>query len=153
MAFCIDLDVLKKHILTPEEKALFVKRNDVELNTRKEYRIKTSLSIEEKDWPTFDGVPVLNFMRLIFNKLAVSTGMPLFKNIYNAYMNLYRRISIKIGVRMVSSYKEVYTTRLHVAILRTLLDMSFCIYDNNYGKNKNFYNSWLHEYSKADLID
>ena len=42
---------------------------------------------------------------------------------------------------------------IYFFLLNLISNLSFCIYDNNYGKNKNFYNSWLHEYSKADLID
>jgi exopolysaccharide biosynthesis predicted pyruvyltransferase EpsI len=42
-----------------------------------------------------------------------------------------------------SKYDYVFTTRLHGAILSLLLHKKFTFFDNSYGKNKGFYDTWL----------
>lgn len=45
----------------------------------------------------------------------------------------------------VNSYNYIYTTRLHIAILATLLEKPCTFIDNNYGKNSGFYQTWLND--------
>ena len=48
-------------------------------------------------------------------------------------------------MRFLSKYEYIYTTRLHGAILALLLGKRFFLINNNYGKNKNFFETWLKE--------
>ena len=59
---------------------------------------------------------------------------------------------IKLGLRFVSSYKYVYTTRLHVAISCVLLGKPFMLLDNSYGKNRSFYDTWLADIDDVKLM-
>lgn len=68
------------------------------------------------------------------------------------FQNFYKANLIKSGVRFVSSYKEIYTTRLHVAILCVLLSKPFVFIDNTYSKNLNFYKTWLHDLDNVNFI-
>lgn len=150
MAFCIDANSLNKHKAKRRRGGLFVRRKDFELNLGNCYEIEVSSPLEIKDWPTFEKGASVNLLRCLFNSLCIKH--PCFIPLYNSYMEFYRNHSIKIGVKFVSSYKEVYTTRLHVAILRYLLGMSFCLFDNSYGKNHDFYITWLKDYQGGKLL-
>jgi exopolysaccharide biosynthesis predicted pyruvyltransferase EpsI len=48
-------------------------------------------------------------------------------------------------VSFLSKHEYIYTTRLHGAILALLLGKRFFLINNNYGKNKNFFETWLTE--------
>ena len=50
---------------------------------------------------------------------------------------------VRAGVEFVSRYRYVYTTRLHVMILSVLLGKECTFFDNTYGKNSAFYETWL----------
>jgi hypothetical protein len=60
---------------------------------------------------------------------------------------------IKEGITFASSFKEAYSTRLHFAILRLLLGLPIKMADNSYGKNLDFYNTWLKDSELASLPD
>lgn len=48
--------------------------------------------------------------------------------------------------RMIGRYETVYTDRLHVAIIATMLGRRTCLFPNNYFKNRAIYLSSLHEH-------
>lgn len=57
----------------------------------------------------------------------------------------YNRMAIsryKEGIKMVSSARLIITDRLHAYILCTLLGKEHCFLDNNYGKNRHFFDAW-----------
>lgn len=58
---------------------------------------------------------------------------------------------IKEGVEFISPYKEIETTRLHGCILSILLDKNIILCDNSYGKNRNFYDTWLNDIDTLSL--
>jgi len=69
------------------------------------------------------------------------------------FQNSFLRELIKEGVEFVSEYKEVYSTRLHVVILRLLLGLDVYLLDNSYGKNSHFVDTWLKDSSQIKHID
>lgn len=150
MAFCIDVNSLNKHRVKCKRGSLLVKRKDLELNLDNQYKIETSFPLEVRDWPTFEKKLFVNLLQGLFKSLSIRH--PYFIPLYNKYMEFYKNYSIKVGVKYVSSYKDVYTTRLHVAILRYLLGMSFYLFDNSYGKNRNFYITWLNDSQNGKLL-
>lgn len=152
MAFCIDCGILQKYMLNCQDKALFVKRKDLELNTNTNYHIETEYPFDIKDWPSFEKEGPLNITRRILHKLTINYPIYPLLQFYNSFMNYYKYKMIKKGIQFVSSYKEVYTTRLHVAILRVLLEQPFFLYDNNYGKNSSFYETWLKNIDNTSCI-
>lgn len=58
----------------------------------------------------------------------------------------------QIGNEFVGGRKMVVTNRLHVCILCTLLEKECHLYDNNYGKNSHFYDTWLSNFDKSVLM-
>lgn len=58
---------------------------------------------------------------------------------------------IKEGVEFISPYRYVETARLHGCILSILLDKQITLVNNSYGKNKNYYDSWLSDLETIQL--
>ena len=56
------------------------------------------------------------------------------------------------GVKFINEYEEVYTTRLHGYILSVLLAKRVYMIDNSYGKNSNFYNTWMTDFENSYLL-
>ena len=102
-----------------------------------------------RDWPTFENGEhfhkILTVLQLLPTKICTSLINVYAKKIHLPYC-------IQLGINMLSEYSEIYTTRLHVGILSTLLGKSFTFLDNSYGKNSNFYNTWLSDVDEIKLI-
>ena len=113
-----------------------------------EHRKRVHLSsdpVTVSDWPSMEHSDFVQLgMRyaMKFRRLH----MPF---VTDCYADFYREQLIKKGVRFISNYKEIYTTRLHVAILSVLLGKSFHFFDNSYGKNRAFYDTWLNDVDNA----
>jgi pyruvyl transferase EpsO len=60
---------------------------------------------------------------------------------------------IREGVKQISKYENIYSTRLHVAILSVLLEKPFVFFDNSYGKNSAFFETWLSDLDGAKFIN
>ena len=58
-------------------------------------------------------------------------------------INTYLPARIRIGVEFISQYNKIVSNRLHGAILSILLGKDVVIVDNSYGKNSQYYNTWL----------
>jgi pyruvyl transferase EpsO len=146
-------DLLKTNHIASKESAVFIKRKDKELNTNYAY----SDFINEKyfatsDWPAFEKQPLslLILRRLISLNLRAPF---LFSKATDIYASLFfKRNIIKSGVKFVNNYNKVYTTRLHAAILCCLLEKPFLMFDNSYGKNSSFFQTWLTGLEGAELI-
>ena len=57
------------------------------------------------------------------------------------------------GIKTLISARVVITDRLHVHILCLLLRKAHCILDNNYGKNRQFYDTWTNTERSAHWCD
>jgi len=128
MAFCIPQSYIKRFEKAKTDKILFLQREDNELSQVDfsnmmdvNLRINKVLSI------------VLWHKKRFFPNIVI--------DLY--FQQLHKDVLIKKGIKFISSYKKVYTTRLHVAILCILLGREFVFFDNSYGKNYNFYKQWL----------
>ncbi len=150
MAFCISKDTISKYkAMEIKNKALFLRRLDKELLDIV-YRPDTSLMVEKRDWPCIENWD-MKWILFLFNRLRWHHKVPNILLDKYAYM-LFRPYMIKLGVRFVSSYQEIFTTRLHVAILSLLLNKSFSLFDNSYGKNSSFYKTWLMNVDNCRLV-
>ena len=144
MAFCINPFTLQKYALPEENKSLLLKRTDKELSAGTDYEEvlkRMNFPPEIRDWPTLEND---------FHKARVLRRF-ISKKIYPEFIanwyadKKFRPAMIKEGVEFISPYKEIYTTRLHGAILAFLLGKSCKVIDNSYNKNTNFINTWLKE--------
>lgn len=136
MAFFISQDYINKFRTKEKNRCLYLKRKDKE-NKTENININSIYPIDITDWPAMQKRDIVQIgFRIIrqfrYNKLT------------NWYLNkIYRKYQIEKGIKFISSYKEIYTTRLHVGILATLLNKEFHFFNNSYGKNKGFYDTWL----------
>lgn len=147
MAFCIPLNYLKPHCRREKDKALFLKRRDKELSTGYFY----PQNMECRDWPSMERRMWKMFlfekslgMTLRLNKWGLNYFYKMGSGVINWYAQHFLRPAlVKTGVEFLSRYRYVYTTRLHVMILSILLGKECTFFDNSYGKNSAFYETWL----------
>lgn len=138
MAFCIDPEKLKDSTMSSKKDTLLLMRDDKELSTISTDEIFPNAEFE--DWPEIRQSGEQAWQYLMTHDDSESDKF---------FTQDYFPKRIEQGVKFTSSYKEVYSTRLHVAILRLLQGLPVVILDNSYGKNKNFYASWLQD---SDLV-
>ena len=154
MAFCINME--KWDVADTGYMDLFLKRNDGEL---KSYgyivELENRPNVEVTDWPTMLKYDVWQtqllkrFKAYAYRKPRILTSKVC--DIVARYW--YRPFLIHSGVRMIRSHNDIYTTRLHTAILSVLLSKEKIeFFDNSYGKNKNFYNTWLADCENIHLV-
>lgn len=141
MAFCISREQLRAQKSVTSKETMLLLRADKEAPRGCAGKDIPQTNIDVKDWPNqrTNRHIAINYLR----KYPASEADTLIQT------QLYPLL-VSEGVKFVSEYKMVYTTRLHVAILRLLLGLPVKIMDNSYGKNLNFYNTWLRE---SELID
>ncbi len=149
MAFCINYKKLRKRISIDKD-IFFLKRTDREVSRSIDYSeiIKKEGDIITGDWPTMDNDFVIQTM--LFKLRSPRNPVPIITDRYANY--IYRPYVIKLGVDLLSSFKYVYTTRLHGAILCILLGIPFSFINNSYGKNSSFYHSWLSDCKEIEFI-
>ena len=141
MAFCITNGALQKYSRKESDRALFLKRNDPEFSKYdfNSYITEDEATLDTCDWPTmeqqFKAKTYLD--KLLWHKKRLGR----IPDIYADW--IFRPHLVKKGIEFVSQYKKVYTTRLHVAILSLLLHKEIVFFDNSYGKNSSFFDTWL----------
>lgn len=150
MAFCITNGVLQKCSRKESDRALFLKRNDPEFS---EYDFSSYITEDEAmldtcDWPTMEQQfkAKIYLDKLLWHKKRLGR----IPDIYADW--IFRPHQVKKGIEFVSQYKKVYTTRLHVAILSLLLGKEVIFFDNSYGKNSSFFDTWLKEVDNITFI-
>ncbi|MFW5983271.1 MAG: polysaccharide pyruvyl transferase family protein [bacterium] len=158
MAFCIGSSFLQKHQIQEEDKVLFFKRKDIEFAP---YDFSHSIKhpqTEEHEWPSMEYNLFVNRVLARLKKIQLfmrRRGIPvrLFNKVIDLYsQNIFMPHMLKIGIQFISKYKYVYSTRLHGAILSILLDKPLTLFDNSYGKNDCFYQTWLKDTEKVEFI-
>ena len=150
MAFCITNGVLQKYSRKEGDRTLFLKRNDPEFS---EYDFDSYITEDEAildtcDWPTMEQqFKAKNYLdKLLWHKERLGR----IPDIYADW--IFRPHQVKKGIEFVSQYKKVYTTRLHVAILSLLLGKEVIFFDNSYGKNSSFFDTWLKDVDNITFI-
>lgn len=149
MAFGIDVLRLEAYKVSSCGRDLLIKRQDSESPDYSRLNLDmVNGKIDILDWPTmmsYDAVQ-LNFYRIYNRRRFMTTALT------NWYANkILRPHIVKSSVRFLSSYNQIYTTRLHAAILSVLIGKSVTLIDNSYGKNSNFYNAWLSDVNTISL--
>lgn len=151
MAFAIKPATLKRNLPTNPAGDVFVKRTDHELVDGDRYeRYFTALDVEPetRDWPTLEKRYWSH--KWLERHLRKKKYPEWLVNLFAA--TLFRREMIRAGVDFLGSYRTIYTTRLHAAILGVLLGRPVRMFDNNYGKNSTFYATWLANMSGVEMI-
>lgn len=152
MAFCIEPDQLSKWLLPVQiGSELFVRRDDVELG-RIDYSKYVPASAHIADWPTYN-INILYRLHWLLKRRKKLERWHLMW-VIDLYAQYYLRPKVlRMGIGFISRYEHIYTTRLHVAILSVLLNKTFVLFDNSYGKNRQFYETWLSDLDTCHCID
>ena len=154
MAFCISEQELGKYKLAETKRKLTIRRSDCETPkcTGKPFSVDGHVS----DWPTFEhSIYSTTFLNKIFKRIA-DAHVPLVTRFSNRlwdnyFLYYFSKAMLKEGVRFVSPYHIVETMRLHGCILSILLGKDVILIDNSYGKNSNFYDTWLFDIDNVTL--
>lgn len=151
MAFAIDPESINKYRAPQSKSCLFLKRADKELDAGKNYDeiiADAGISFEEKDWPTYERAyeTVKILSRLTRKKFIPECVSGFYAD------RIFRPFMVKKGVEFISAYNEIYTTRLHGAILSFLMGKKCKVFDNIYGKNGNFINTWLKDMKYMEIL-
>lgn len=138
MAFYNDMNKLEKYKMPTIFDRLIIKRDDDETGTD-----DTSVNGDIADWPTLaKGFRTTTIVNKVLYTMA--TKGIIFRRFWDWYFQtIHSSLMLKEGVRFISPYKEIETTRLHGCILSILLNKKVSLIDNSYGKNSEFYKSWL----------
>ena len=141
-------------------KVLLLFRDDLEssfsLREAKDliYKAQPNSKLFVADWPTLKS-PRAKF-QIFNNKFLIrflrqdkSNGWNLMESIDEKRFNF--DLSRK-GIDFINSYDVVVTTRLHGLILGILLNKHVVGLDNAYGKLSSFYNTWLCNFDRCEII-
>jgi exopolysaccharide biosynthesis predicted pyruvyltransferase EpsI len=153
MAFSIEITTLARHIHAEDKETLFLKRTDKELAPNTPSPPRPILNTADvRDWPSMEKDPpcwilyrnICKYFHVMgqYRRLRKLSHMML-KSSDWYYQEHCRKQLMRKGVRFVSRYRKIYTTRLHVGILSVLLNKEVTIIDNSYGKNATYFESWL----------
>lgn len=151
MAFCISSSRLETYKKAVTKDKLIIDREDCE---KGESIISKDGDIS--DWPVFmHSFRKSTFINKIFKHVA-DVKLPLLSSCSNKLWNWYaprffNESMIKEGVEFISPYRHIETARLHGCILSILLDKQITLVNNSYGKNKNYYDSWLSDLETIQL--
>ncbi len=150
MAFCIIDKLLKKYRKKEGNRVLFLKRKDPEFNEYdfNAYITEDSKYIDTCDWPTMEQSqkPKEILDKLLWRKKRLGRIPDIYAN------RVFRPFQVRKGIEFVSQYQKIYTTRLHVAILSVLLGKEVVFFDNSYGKNSSFFDSWLADVNNVTFV-
>ena len=159
MTFFIPKHIFKKNKVKKQRKNLFLKRKDKELlNFNYEDYLDNKKNIEEYDWPSIENKLVIDMILSCLKKIFsltknFKTINIIISKIINWYaIKIYMPKLIKIGNIFLNKYQKIYTTRLHGAILGYLLQKEILLFDNSYGKNSSFYETWLETIDSITFI-
>lgn len=140
MAFSIDNSTLDKYRgLSIPNNNLLLKRLDNELAIGPKYDFE---NYDVKDWPTITQTPFA-YLKLKA-LLRMSDSFPsMRKYTDNFAKNGFKTRMCEIGLKFLSPYDKIITTRLHVMIMSILLHKKVKYIDNTTHKIKAFADTWL----------
>lgn len=145
MAFCIDRDWLSTFAIPSIGKNLLFKRLDKEKTETNE--IANLGEYETSDWPLYtEPDPLRTILYTLINEGK-------YKEADDYATNVYLPERVKVGIEHISKYKKVYSNRLHGALLSILLGKETYIIDNSYGKNSQYYSTWLKNTKNIHLVN
>ena len=145
MAFCIDRDWLRTYTLPSTGNNLLFKRLDKE-GTKTDV-ISNLGEHDTSDWPLYtEPDPLRTILYTLINEGK-------YKEADDYATNVYLPERVKVGIEHISKYEKVYSNRLHGAILAILLGKETFIIDNSYGKNSQYYSTWLKNTKNIHLVN
>lgn len=148
-ALSFDIDkYCRRHIIkrTQGNGALLLLRKDVEFKKQSNIDQLKKINVVSSDWPCMEK-PIL--IETIVKKILYASRRlgKRFQNRLTAfcYKSILRHIYIRYGIKFIDKYQTLYSTRLHAAIIATLLGKEVHLFDNSYGKCRSVYETWMKE--------
>lgn len=133
---------------------LLISRKDCESSNKN----LSSKNATIADWPVLiERVRKTTLLNKLFKHIS-EYKIPLISTTNNLLWNWYaykfhQHLMISEGINFIKPYNKITTTRLHGCILSILVDkQQIELIDNSYGKNKDFYNTWLTNLETLKLI-
>lgn len=162
-------DFTRFHSNRIQGKSLIMAREDREMgkdssiNQIKKELEKECRNFDIKDWPGFlkEGTLKRRVQSYIIRAEIIGSkklmNVPLLNLLVDDKHGLkrrdYKNSQLMKGIEFINKYDVIYSTRLHGFILSVLLNKEVYIFDNSYGKNKNFYKAWLSNFENVKLIE
>lgn len=163
MAFyLIDERLIKTHLVhskTSSNKRLFIQRIDDEKKNSKTSPLSVNSKYDKiSDWPSFQysfiySSLISKVLNNLYRKKISVFSKKVINSCWQLYFKLHCHLMIKEGINFLLPYDVIHTTRLHGAILGILLEKEVYIYDNSYGKNSQFYQTWLKNIKSIHFIN
>lgn len=156
LAFDVSKFMNKYHIKNFEGKGnLFVCRQDCEKNEDEFIYKKIPNDVISGDWPTMEkehkSHKLLRVLLAVFYRLHLSDTFT--KKIVDCYYKwILKDAYIKSGINFLSKYGNIYSSRLHAAILASLMGKNVYIIDNSYNKIGGVYNLWLKDLKNVEIL-
>lgn len=154
MVLSLSLDGYK--VNNPIKNALFVKRNDIE--TLPNHFKEVPANADIKDWPYINNDPFLikyyrKYVQRYFSFIERTIGFRLNSCVLDfLYKKVYKKRAIELGISFLSEYSNIYTTRLHVGVLGSLIGRNVYMYDNSYKKISGVFDLWMQDYKKTQMM-
>lgn len=151
----LSLDINRYAKRQSGEGAVLVERNDSE----KMFYDKSIVPefAEKRDWPTMEQIPryfrLYNYAQTLLARIDILLSTHLYHSFADfCFKRFFKKWIINSGIKFINRYKVVYSTRLHVTILATLLDKEIIAFDNSYGKVKGVYSLWMKEVKNIKMM-
>ena len=146
MAFYMKAEIPTKFRTNNTSRTLLVKREDKEFKKSfliDELLAKTDVTVS--DWPTLKK----NGMVERFRKKLINYN---FFNIYDLFIkHIYSKYIICQGRKFLMPYSKIYATRMHAGIFAMMMGKETFFLDNNYGKLRKLYETWLSDIDNVSL--
>lgn len=150
---------VKKHV-APKSASLggklFVVRNDIE-KVESDLESLVPKDAVHRDWPTMESQPIYLLIYTYLQRLICRVDRVLKSHLSQrladfCFKRIFKKRIIRSGTDFINQYQEVYSTRLHAAILAVLLDKKVVAFDNSYGKINGVYNLWMKEINNIQMM-
>jgi pyruvyl transferase EpsO len=154
MAFCMDMKRYKR--THNPHGAVFVRRTDKEINNEVDYQ-HVPEDANVSDWLFLGNSKEYERQKDIV-KWASRFDCRLGTDWKHKWLDLYwqnvlRPLNVNTAISFLDRYEQIYTTRMHAAILSVILGKEdITLFDNSYGKSSSFFNTWLSDVEGVCLV-
>lgn len=155
MAFYANVERFRQSLppTTTNGRRLYLLRQDQESN---EHGVNiVGEDVDCQDWPTMSGQRprslkrISKIVKFLKKHMSVVVGEKMETILYRRFA---KDILLRSAVEFLNPYNEVYSTRLHGALLSTLLGKRVFAIDNNYGKISGCLELWLNDCDNCTIL-
>lgn len=129
---------------------LIVERNDSERIEKNVQEVGTNADIS--DWPSMKSPIAEMYVFWGIRKILKIIGSRADCFTDWCWRHWLKDAMLKSGIRFINKYETIYSTRLHAAVLGTLLGKKVRMIDNSYGKCRGVYELWMKEQQNVEML-